>query len=599
MRNIFILSFGNILVCSNFAFADAVTQPQIEVTASRVSVTVDADLASVSVITRHDIEASGAQDVMDLLRLQPGIDVVRSGGAGQQNAVFLRGTNSNHVLVLIDGVRVASANSGTYAFEQLPLDAVDRIEIVRGPRASYWGSDALGGVIQIFTRQLAGPHVAASYGSYRSAAGSVGYGAGSDAGNFSMQLGERHVGGFSSQNPDGFSYNPDDDGYQNHNVAAHGAWRMGEQTLSGSLLRSQGTIAFDQGYTRMVEESAGVALEGAITTDWQQTLTVGGARENIDTPAFFNRYQTRRESLGWQNSVALSSTQQLTLGFDYLHEHGETRDTYSDTALYQAQHNDTAVYGGWRGSFNALDAELAGRYDHNQTFGNAVSGSAAIGWQFTDAARLVLSYGNGFRGPNLNEQYSPGYGGLFAGNPDLEPERSHSLEAGVDYRINDSNRVSARGFSTRVSNLISFTGGATFRAENIASAAIDGLELEHRLNMTDWSLVSNFTLQNPRNQATGDELLRRPRQKASSVLERSLSERTRLGLELIWTGHREDFSTTLPAYTLLNLRASHTLNSAWRLSARLENLLDRHYELIHGYNTLGRSAYLELNWEPK
>src|SRR6185369_11397724 len=119
---------------------------------------------------------SVAPDLLELLRLQPGVDVVRTGGAGQQTSVFLRGSNSNHVLVLVDGVRVASANTGAFAFENLPLDAVERIEIVRGPRASYWGSDAIGGVIQIFTRRLDAPHLAASYGSYRSADGSVGIG---------------------------------------------------------------------------------------------------------------------------------------------------------------------------------------------------------------------------------------------------------------------------------------------------------------------------------------------------------------------------------------------------------------------------------------
>ncbi len=586
------------LAWQNLAYADAVEQPQIEVTASRVSMTVDASLASVSIITRSDIENSGAQDVIDLLRLQPGIDVVRGGGAGEQNAVFLRGTNSNHVLVLIDGVRVASANSGTYAFEQLPLNAVERIEIVRGPRASYWGSDAIGGVIQIFTRQLSGIELAASYGSYRSAAGSTGYGNWSDAGGFSVQLGERHVGGFSSQNAAGYSYNPDDDGYQNHNLAAHGALRLGGQTLSGNILRSEGNVDFDQGNTRMLEQSAGVSLAGAITDNWQQSLSLGNAREDIDTPAFFNQYTTRRESLVWQNNFSPASDQQLTVGFDYVHERGETLDTYSDTALYQAAHTDSALYAGWRGNFHAIDTELSARYDHNDTFGNAWSGSAAVGWQFTKAARLLLSYGNGFRGPNLNEQYSPGYGGLFAGNPELEPERSHTLEAGLDYRLNGGNRVSARAFSTRVTNLISFTGGTTFSAENIAQASIDGLELEHNWRISDWSVASNLTLQNPRNQENGDQLLRRPKRKASSVLEHRFASDFRAGFELSWTGKREDIGDALPPYTLLNLRASYALNGAWRLNARLENLFDRDYELIHGFNTPGRSAYLEVSFTP-
>ena len=195
-----------------------------------------------------------APDLIDLLRLQAGIDVARSGGAGEQTSVFMRGTNANHVLVLIDGVRVASANTGAFAFENLPLDAIERIEIVRGPRASYWGSDAIGGVIQVFTRKLDGAHIAASYGSYRDADGSVGFGQWSDAGGFSAQFGARHVGGFSATNagicngPDDpyCIFNPDDNGYHNHNVVAQGAYRLGAQTLSATVFRNEGGVELRQ-----------------------------------------------------------------------------------------------------------------------------------------------------------------------------------------------------------------------------------------------------------------------------------------------------------------------------------------------------------------
>src|SRR5215831_4782971 len=181
--------FSSLAACIGLALyaparADEAQLQPVEVTATRVAQTVDASLADVSIITRRDIEASATTDLIDLLRLQAGVDVARSGGAGQQTNVFLRGTNANHVLVLIDGVRAASANTGAFAFENLPLDAVERIEIVRGPRASYWGSDAIGGVIQIFTRKLDRAHIAASYGSYRSADGSAGIGGWNDAGGF-------------------------------------------------------------------------------------------------------------------------------------------------------------------------------------------------------------------------------------------------------------------------------------------------------------------------------------------------------------------------------------------------------------------------------
>jgi len=285
-KTILVFSIGLALVAPVGA-QQATLQPTIEVTASRVAETADASLADVSVITRADIDASHAPDLLEVLRLQAGLDVVRTGGAGEQTNVFVRGTNSNHVLVLVDGVRVASSNTGAFAFENLPLDAIERIEIVRGPRASYWGSDAIGGVIQIFTRKLDAPQIAASYGSYRSADGSAGIGGWNDAGGFSVQVGARHVGGFSASNPaaGAYVYDPDDDGMQNHNAVLQGAYKFGAQTLSGSVFRNEGGNDFDQGHSRTLDQAAGVNLEGAVTADWQQRLSVGTSREDIDTPA--------------------------------------------------------------------------------------------------------------------------------------------------------------------------------------------------------------------------------------------------------------------------------------------------------------------------
>ena len=251
-----LLSLSLALAFAAPAAADeAQTQPEVIVTATRSEQPAGATLASVSVITRAQIDASNAGDLLDLLRLQPGVDVSRTGGGGQQTSVFLRGSNPNHLLVLIDGVRVASANTGGFAWEQLPLETVERVEIVRGPRASYWGSDAIGGVIQIFTRRLDGPRVALRYGSYADAKGSAGYGAWNGDEGFSVQAGLRHLRSFSSTNlglcngPDDpyCSFNPDDDGYRNKDFAAQGAVRVGGQRVSASLWRNDAEIEFDQG----------------------------------------------------------------------------------------------------------------------------------------------------------------------------------------------------------------------------------------------------------------------------------------------------------------------------------------------------------------
>jgi vitamin B12 transporter len=616
MQQNILLSFSTLLLWLGATAAQAqetTLQPTIEVTASRIAETVDASLADVSIITRADIDASNAPDLIDLLRLQAGVDVARTGGAGQQTSVFLRGTNSNHVLVLIDGVRVASANTGAFAFENLPLDAVERIEIVRGPRASYWGSDAIGGVIQIFTRRLDGAHLAASYGSYRSADGSAGFGAQSDAGSFSVQVGARHVGGFSATNPgicngpnDPYCiYNPDDNGFQNHNAVARGDYKIGTQTLSATLFRSEGTQSFDNGSfgvgsSHTLDQAIGANLEGPLATTWQQRLSVGSSREDIDTPAFGSAYRSTREQLSWTHDVAVSTTQHVNAGIDYSHDYGQSFDTYAGVPVYAASRNNAGLFAGWRVADGAFDSELAGRYDHDSTFGGAFSGSAAVGWKFTDSLRLSASYGTAFRAPNLNELFSPGYGGYYAGNPLLDPERSRSGEIALDWHPDDANQLDVRAFSTRVHDLIDFSGGSLFQAINVDHAAIDGAEFSHTWHNAAWSWSNTLTLQDPRNADTDTQLLRRPKQKFASVLEAALGERAHAGVEVVASGRSDDTSgVTLGSYALVNLRANLDLTPAWKLGARLENLLDRDYAIVHGYNTPGRSGYLTLSWQPR
>ncbi|GAA0718901.1 TonB-dependent receptor domain-containing protein [Dokdonella soli] len=589
------------------AHADEVDlQPTVQVTASRVAETVDQTLADVSVITRQDIDTSVARDVLDLMRLEAGIDLYRTGGPGQQTSLFLRGTNSNQVLVLIDGVRTAAATTGAFAFEQLPLDAVERIEIVRGPRASYWGSDAIGGVIQIFTRKLEGPRVALGYGSYRDAEGSAGIGHWDGANGYSVQVGARHVGGFSPTNPgicngpnDPYCpYDGDDDGYRNTNLAARGAYTLGSQLLSATLYRSQGQVQFDQGYSNVIEQTAGLNLEGELGANWSHRLALGNAREDLNTPAFSTLYLTRRSSLLWQNEIRLDENQRLIAGLDLVHEKGETRDTSSNTPRYRDSRDNRALFGGWRAAFGAFDSELSARHDDNSQFGGATTGSLALGWRVNERLRAYASFGQGFRSPTMNELYDPGYGGYFAGNPNLAPERSHSAELGLEFSPTANQRFKANLYSTRVHDLISFTGPQN-RAENIANAKLDGAELSYRVNAGAWSARAAYTWEDARNADTDTPLLRRAKQKVSGTVERSFGERFTAGAELVYAGRRHDIGgVELPAYAIVNLRARYTLSPAWSLSARLENLADRNYELVHGYNTPGRSGFLDIVWQP-
>ncbi|HEU4664332.1 MAG TPA: TonB-dependent receptor, partial [Dokdonella sp.] len=494
-----------------------------------------------------------------------------------------------------------------FAFEQLPLDAIERIEIVRGPRASYWGSDALGGVIQIFTRRLDGPRVAVSYGSYRDADASAGIGHWDGANGVSIQVGARHVGGFSATNPgicDGpddpyCSYDPDDDAYRNSNLVLRGAHEFGSQRLSASLYRSQGQSQFDQGYTDVIDQTAGAELAGELAPGWSHRLAFGQTREDLDTPAYGTLYRTRRASLLWQNEFQPGEGQRLVAGVDFVHDQGETRDTFAGSARYDESRNGRAAFGGWRATSGAFDAELSARYDRDSDFGGATTGSLALGWRANEAFRAYASFGQGFRSPTMNELFDPGYGGYYAGNPELEPERSRSGELGLEYAASPDQRLKANLYSTRVEDLISFTG-AQNQAINIAHARIDGAELAWNARLGAWSARATWTWEDARDGDTGARLLRRARSKASAIVERAFGTRFSAGAEVQYASRREDIGgIQLPAYALLNLRARYALDDAWSVSARAENVTDRAYELVHGYDTAGRSGWIEVTWQPR
>lgn len=595
------LFFAGVLLAlvTPVAGADDTLQPEVVVTASRVAQTVDSTLADVSVITREAIDASAARDIIDVLRLHAGVDVARTGGPGGQTSVFLRGTNNNHVLVLVDGIRVAALGTGAFTWETLPLDTIERIEIVRGPRASYWGSDAIGGVVQIFTRALDGARVSLGYGTHGDLNANAGFGMRGDRGGFSVQAGSRDYDGFPSQNENGFAYEAKDHGLNNEHLTARGDIRLGAQTLSGTVLRSEGTAEFSGGESDFVEQAIGVALEGSLGDRWQHRLSAGSAREDYATPVFTTAYASRRDTIAWQNDVRLSERQRLVIGIDRVDEEGDNRDTFSGTSVYRERRNNTGLYAGWHAGHGAADSELALRHDDNSVFGSSTTGSAAFGWRFSEQLRVYASHGEGFRGPTLNEQYSPGFGGLFAGNPDLQPEQSRSTELGIDYEPVDGQRFKTNLYSTRIRNLISFSG-VDFQAVNVARARIRGAEFDYSATFADWLVTATLTWQDPRNEDTDSALLRRPKQKFSSTIERRFGESIRAGAELVHAGQRDDVGgVELASYTLVNLRGSWSPVPHWRLAARLENVTDRDHELAFGYNTPGRTGLIEVIWTPR
>jgi vitamin B12 transporter len=566
------------------------------VSATRSAQTVDDALASVTIIDRTAIEASQAADLLDLLRWVPGVDINRTGGPGQSTSFFLRGTNSNHVLVLIDGVRVASANTGAFAFEHIDLEQVERIEIVRGPRASYWGSDAIGGVIQIFTRRAAGASAVLRGGRYATAEAATSYAARGTHGGFGVTLGARRSDGFSAQNENGFAFDPDDDGYRNRTLSTHADYQIGSHSLRAQALATRADTEFDSGTSALRNHALGFGVGGSLSARWSHEFNLGSAREDLTTPDFFSLFRTRRESADWLHRINLGAHADLVAGFNYVHESGENRDTFSGTPVYRATRNNRALFAGLTAHGVRWDAEAALRHDNSSTFGGHSTAQLAAGWRADEHWRVVASLGQGFRAPNLNELYSPGFDGFFAGNPALDPERSRSAEVGVNWQVDTRHSVSAQAYRTRVRDLIAFAGD-DFQATNLRRADIDGIELQHQYQSDAWQVTGSLTFLDAEDADTGLALLRRPQRKLGVETRWTPDQHWALAWSAQWVDERRDFATDLRSYALFDLSASRDLGPNWRVQARLSNAFDRDYVLADGFNTPGRSLLVTVRYD--
>ncbi len=573
-------------------FYSAKAQPADEtivVTANRVDQPLDDALARTSVISREDIELSQAPDLLELLRQQAGVDVARTGGAGGQTSVFLRGSNSNHVLVLIDGVRASAAGTGAFAWELLDVALIDRIEIVRGPRAARWGSDAIGGVIQIFTRRPDGVSVRAGYGSFddRSLAAGVG---GQQAG---LLVAGRRVGGFSAQNEAGFAFDPDDDGFEIMSAVGGATHRIGQGVVDWQLRLADGEAEFDQGISKVTNYAAAVDYKFDARGDWRWSANAALYRDRLDTTTAFGRSEnsTRRVQAGVLTERELGPGHHWLVGVDAWSESGVSRGSWSDSRY------NIGVWAGLNRSRAKLDYEISIRADSDEIFGSAVTGNLAGGWRPTENWRLFASVGRAFRAPNFSQLFSPGFFGAFAGNPELEPETSVSAELGADWQLNASSRLTLSLYQTRIDDLIDFAG-ENFQAVNIRRAQVQGAELAYQVSVQRWQARAQVTWQDAEDRDTGLSLLRRPDEKAAVSLDRRFTGGHWVGMEFIYTGQRFDIGQAeLPSYVLINLRGGWQLTESLRVEGRVENLSDRFYEPAIGFNAADRSFFVALDFQ--
>lgn len=607
---------------------DATALDPVIVTATRTAITVDDALSSVSVITRADIQRLQPTSVLDLLTGLPGVTMTQSGGLGQQSSLFLRGTNSTHTLVLIDGVRIGSVTAGLASLEQIPPEQIERIEIVRGPRSSLYGADAIGGVIQIFTRHgPAGggivPSLSMTAGSHGLFGSEVGLSGGDEHAWVNLSLGGEFSSGFPACRMGAaeamagcFVDDSRNDAYRDWNGAASAGYRWNNGTeLSFNWLRSKNDVEFagspyDGNDAVNEQRVAGAKLSFSPLQAWKITLNAGQSKD-LKTSYYQGTYygtyypfaqtgysNSRRDQASWQNDIALASNQLLTAGVDYQREHVD-----SSTGYLASQRHDTGGYAQYQGRSGRNEVKMSVRHDHSSQYGGHSTGALAWGYRFDHDLHLLASYGTAFHAPTFNDLYYPPFYGIPSANPDLKPEQSRSAELGLNQQLGTWNWA-VNAYQTRINDLIVLDPNRNYVPFNVSKARIRGVEGQLGAHLAGWQVQAYLTLQRPQNidggANNGHLLPRRPQRTARIDLDRRFGA---FGVGSTWYAAGSSYDDVanrhrLGGYSTLALRASWHFTADWQFEAKLANAFDHNYETVYYFNQPGRSYYLTVRYSP-
>lgn len=602
------------------AYADPPLELLIE-TPTRSAQPLDRSLLHSTVISQQDILDSQTVDVPSALKKLAGVEIYQSGGVGQQSSLFLRGTNSSHVLVLLDGVRINSATTGMTEIDQLMLDQVERIEVVRGNVSSLYGSEAIGGVIQIFTRQGKGkPHfnVSGGFGSHAERRLAAGFGGESRDTTYNLRASKYRADGVSSIRADFVpGVNPDRDGYDNTSLSANIRHAfMPDHSLSASLFNSRGETQTDNSFGSSTDVNSSKAtirkvalvLEDRFSETWQSKLQIAQGADDMQN--FLNgspdialgaQFKTTSDQFSWQNTWQLKDRDVANIGIESLDQ-----KVSSSTVFTRDHRSANSLFAGYIGHHELHQYQFNVRQDRYADFGTANTGLLGYGYAINAAWRVSTSVSTAFKAPTINDMYYPytdfGFGYSYQGNPDLKPEHSRNHELGLHYSAHDQ-RVDAVYFDNHIRDLISNNNQPASTMINLAEARIDGVELVYAGKFGDTGVDLAVTRQNPRDRATGEVLLRRAKGYGNVGVTQQMGA-WRVAAEAQYSGTRADIDintftrTTLDSYYLVNLTASHAISKQLDLSLRAGNLFDRDYMLAHGYNTLGRTLYVGLNYQP-
>ena len=616
--------------------SSAVTLSEVVVTGTRTLTKSNDQLSEVTLISRTDIERAGNVSLAELLGGVPGVQISPSSIRGGSTSIFIRGTNTTHTLFLVDGQRVSSATTGTTAFQHLPLDQIERIEILRGPASSLYGSDAIGGVVQIFTRSGTGkptPQVSVSVGSYGTSSASFGYGGKVDGTSFHLQVGRENSRGFSdikeAKGGSNDSYNSDRDGYGQSNLGfSLGHQVNNELELGATYLVSQGAKKFDRlnwdpAYTvstanynnrdRQLLETFALQATYQFNPAWKSTIKVSKGKDDLKSWAFnplaqleyIEKYTTNQNQFTWQNDVVI--------GGGILMAAFEQRDvSLKSTQVYdKSEQNTKSNVLGYQAWIDRHLVQISTRNDKVSGLASQSTYSAGYGYKVATDWIARGSMGTGFHAPTFNDLYWPlDYVNYYVGNPLLRPESSRNQELGITYESTSSS-ASLTFFKNQIKDLIvykadplTYLGSMT----NLESSTIKGATILGKHTWQNWNVSGSMDILSPHDDSTGRVLPRRVARTAMLDLSRRAGPWT-------WGVNTKIFSDSfndskneqkLPGYALVGLRSVYAWSRDVNLTVAIQNALDKDYVVNRSsfspysdYGTAGRALYVGLRYAPK
>jgi vitamin B12 transporter len=607
-----LLSTISVSIFSSFsAFAAEKTEsPTVVVTANRIAQAKEKVGSSVTVITREDIERSGKSQVYDLLKTVPGISVSRNGGgAGVPSVIRIRGSNPGQVRTMIDGTTMGDPSSieGNYEFMSLLTEDIERIEILRGPQSALYGSDAMGGVINIITRKGNGApkiNALAEVGSHESFRQALGFSGSTKEVDYSLQLQNATSDGISR-----IAAGSEDDGYNNRQLSTKLGWQATDQLrfdTSGSLSALHSDYdpdATTDGFGKLNRRVGNGRVAATLDTFggvWQHILSAQASRtKNVnDTPLFaeprYLNYVGTKRTLDYQSNVKLRKNDVFTAGLvtegdDIINSETTTVGATSKSLSRNIRNN--SFYGQYLLTLtDDTTLTLGGRNDNHSIFGSTSTYRATASHAFASTGtRLHSSIGTGFKAPTAYQLY----GSFGVGNPNLQPEESTGVDFGVEQKLlNNTLTLEATAFHNDYKNLIDFT--SAFQYANTAKANTKGLEMGAKYQLTpQWQLHSTYTYLLAENETNNRTLGRRPKHSLLGGVEYVKLGVFSVGADMRYISQQNDSNTNsniVKQFVTFDVQGTYDITPTVSTYARIENLLNRDYQEIYRYNALGISA---------